>query len=135
GVGGEENGNVLEDTGVVAKIPKLGDGHADVVRVGVANVVIDANELLGMWERERLEKDGVYDGKDGDVGADAEGESQDGDESEAGASTKHARGVAKILAGGFDPADDVHSACVLFHESRVAEAALGIVAGFAGRHA
>ena len=45
-----------------------------------------------------MEEDGVDDGEDGGVGADAEGERKNGDEREARAFFQHANAAAQILA-------------------------------------
>ncbi len=47
-------------------------------------VVLDADELGGIWVGEWVEERGVDDAVDGGGGADAEGHGGDGDEREAG---------------------------------------------------
>ena len=73
-VGREDHGNVLEHAGTVAQVPKLGDGHPNVARVGAADVVVDADELFGMGKAQRPEKHSFDDCKDGHICADAESE-------------------------------------------------------------
>jgi hypothetical protein len=54
-------------------------------------------ELLRGGEWERAQKNGVDDAEDGDVGADAEGKDEDGDQGEGAIAAKGAEGVFQIL--------------------------------------
>ncbi len=124
GVSGESRANILEHAGLVAQIPKLRDGHLNVVRVRRPQVVIHAHELLRMRKRKRLEKHGVDNSENGDVGADPQSQRENCHEREAGRAPKHARGVAQILTCGFDPSDDVHGASVLLQQSGIFQSAV-----------
>ena len=83
----------------------------------------------------RTKENGVDDGKNRGVRADAEGESENGDGGEAGAALQHAKRVAKIAGGHVQPADDVGVASVFLEEGGVAEALLRFVARGFGGHA
>jgi len=56
------------------------------------------DQPIAIGHRQALQECGVDDGEDGGVGADAEGERQDGGGGEAWPLPQHARGVAEILA-------------------------------------
>ena len=99
-VGRRDGRSVLKGAGMVLEVPEFGRGHADVFVIGAAKVVEDADELLGLWEGQRAEEDGVDDGESGDVGADAECESEGGDEGEDGGFEEDAEGVAEVLEEG-----------------------------------
>ncbi len=58
---------------------------------------VEPDEAVGVGEREWAKDDGVDDAEDGGVCADAERESEDGDEGEAGIFAERAKGVAEIL--------------------------------------
>ncbi len=72
-------------------------GWGDVGEIAEREFSVEPDEAIGVCEGERAEDDGVDDAEDGRVGADAEGESEDGDESEAGIFAEGAEGVAEIL--------------------------------------
>ena len=61
------------------------------------------HELLGMRVRKRLEHHTVHNAEDRGVGADAEGEGQDGDGGEAGRFAQHAEGEATIRENRIEP--------------------------------
>ena len=73
-VGGEDDGNVLKHLGTVAQVPELGNRHPYVVRVGAADVVVHAHELVGMGKGQRPQKHGFDECEDGNICADAESE-------------------------------------------------------------
>ncbi len=56
----------------------------------------DGPQLLGIFDRDGAKANGINKLKDGGVGADAEGEGQDGDDGEAGAQAKKPKSVAKV---------------------------------------
>src|SRR4051812_44029250 len=58
----------------------------------------------GVAVREPTEHEGVDDGEDGGVAADAEGEGDEGDGGEHRVAAEAARGVAKVLADAAPPA-------------------------------
>ncbi len=63
---------------------------------------------------------GFHHRKDGGVGADAEGERDDGDDREAGGFAEHASTVADVLPERFDRALPPHVADPLLHRLRAA---------------
>jgi len=79
---------------------------ANVVRgageAAFAVIACEPNELLRMGERKRTKKEGVDDGKDDDVGADAESENENGDQREGTVLAERAEVVAEILHESFD---------------------------------
>jgi hypothetical protein len=68
-------------------------------------VLAEGDELLGMLDGKIAEQDLVDEGEDGGVGADAEGEREQGDQGEAGALGERAEAEAGVLEeaveGGF----------------------------------
>ena len=67
------------------------------IRPGAEGVT---DELAGMGDGEALEEDGVGEQEDGGVGADAEGQGDEGDDRIAWGLTELAQRVAKILGEG-----------------------------------
>src|SRR5436853_4286068 len=61
----------------------------------VANA--DSAQLLGILDRNGAEANGVNELEDGGVGADAEGQGEDGNDGKTGTQAKKAKGVAKAL--------------------------------------
>ena len=77
--------------------PGAESGNRGVVEVAVGGVLAELNEAARIGIGKRLEKNFVYDGEDGGVGTDAEGEREDGGDGEAGSAEEHAGGVAQVL--------------------------------------
>jgi hypothetical protein len=65
-------------------------------------VVAEAIELLRITHGQLLQHHGVDEGEDGGVGADAEGEREDNDETEGGRFAKRAKGKADVASEVFD---------------------------------
>src|SRR5208282_2747070 len=84
----------FEGMALVAPVDPILVGGRDS---GVGTFFGDEDEAGRIAERERTEEDGVDDGQDGRVRADAEGEREDGDGGEAGAFCEEAEGVTDIL--------------------------------------
>ena len=109
-------------------------------RVGEDVVVVhrDLHQLFRMSDRERAQHHGVDQAEDRRVGADAEGEREDGDQREAGAPAQHARRVAQIGDQRLEPDEDVGVAHPLLLQRSVAEAAPRLAQGLrpaqAARH-
>lgn len=125
-------GNIGERLGIVLEIQEICIADAGGGRAFV--MLLDADKMPCIGVRQGTQQDGVDDGEEGGVGADAEGESEDGDHGETGAAAQHAGGVAKIPCGRVQPADDVHRAGVFFHQRCVSEATLRIVTRFVRLH-
>jgi hypothetical protein len=90
--------------------------------------------LFRMPDREPLEKNLTHDGKDGGVGADAEGESQDGDGSEGGGFLEKAEGEAGVLKKGFEEREGLFVAHGFLGLFEAAEFEEGVAAGGFGGH-
>jgi hypothetical protein len=88
---------------VVPKILEFRLRHADVLRTRAVQVVEDADQALRLLEGERLQKHGVHNSEDGDVGPDAKRQREDGGGGEAGSLQKASRGVAQVREGLFQP--------------------------------
>ena len=71
----------------------MGEAHG---AVAVRRGVHELHDAVGLGIGERLEQDGVDDGKDGGVGSDAEGEGGDGGDGERRIGDQHAEGVAEV---------------------------------------
>ena len=95
----------------------------------------DADQAVRFGEWERAQQDGVDDGEDNDVGADAESEDEDGDGGEAGVAAEGAEGVAEILKKDVEPGEAAGFALLLLCLLDAAEADEGAATGFFGRHA
>ena len=68
----KKDADVIEDAGAIAQVIEFRLGHADVFRARAIQIVKDADQTLGMLERQRPQEHSVHDGEDGDVCADAE---------------------------------------------------------------
>jgi hypothetical protein len=89
--------DVLKNSGAIAIVPKLRDGHADVLGVGTAQIVKHTDQLFGMGKGKRAEQDAVNNTEGSDVRADAEGQGENRDQREAGSLEQHSAGVADVL--------------------------------------
>ena len=50
-IGWEDARDVLENSGALLKVPQFGDGHAYVLGIRAAKVVVDSDELLRPLKR------------------------------------------------------------------------------------
>src|SRR5690242_9894796 len=123
-------GNLLESGGLRTNRLQIQPRETQVEcrkHRGVRREMIDARRILvGQWAKNNH----IDDAEDSGVRSNAKSERENRDEREPGAAAQHASRVAKILAGGFHPADNVHAASVFFQQSGVTEAALGVVPSF-----
>ena len=87
---------------------------------------------LGFGERKRAEQQGVDDGEDDDVGADAESEDEDGDGGKAGVAAKGAEGVAEVLKKDVKPGETAGFALMLLCLLDAAEADEGATTSLFG---
>ena len=76
---------------------------------------MDGHETRRSFERQGSQEDGIDDGEDGRVGADAESQGEDGDGSEARVSAELAETVAAIGDHGGKPIASPLLANLLFH--------------------
>ena len=83
--------------GLLLDLRELRVRHAYAGGAGLAVQAGDKKELLGILIGKRLEEDGVDDAENGGIGADAEGQREDGYESEAGILLQHAEREFQIL--------------------------------------
>src|SRR5580693_8914563 len=88
-----------------------------------------------MFVNERVKQSAVYDTKNGPACANADSESKNSDESEAGAAAEHARAVANDLPELLQPHETPHLARFFFHPRHITEFADSCIAGFFRRHA
>lgn len=95
-----EHGRIGEAADAGLAVEKIRDGDAGVgqaqQRVGVVNI----DEALGAGPGVGLEEDGVDDGEDGGVGADAQGQRGHGHGGEAGGLEERAEGEAEVRKHG-----------------------------------
>jgi len=92
----------------------------------------DADQAVRFGEWERAQQDGVDDGEDDDVGADAESEDENGDGGEAGVAAEGAEGVAEVLEEDVEPGEAAGFALVFFCLLDSAETDEGAAAGLFG---
>ena len=101
--------------------------------------VRDEKESLRVGEGKGPQQDAVDDGEDGGVGADTEGQREQGDGGEAGCAAQTARGVAQVAAKAREPESAPHVARHLRDVGDVAELAprgtLGVGPRLAARDA
>ena len=90
--------HVGEDIVVSSEIAEHGmrDGVAAPIAAVVAAVHGEEDEFLGILDGEKAEEDLIEESENGGVSADAKGESEDGNYSEAGGAGEGAQGVLKI---------------------------------------
>ena len=87
--------------------------------------------LLG--ERQRLQQHAVNHAEDRGIGANAESQREDGDESECGASPKQADAKTQVLQKILNVADAARVSAILFGLLEAPEFAASFSAGFIGR--
>jgi hypothetical protein len=90
----------------------------------------DGYEVLGLRIRERTEEDGVDDTENGGVGADAEGEGENGDGGESGIFAEYAEGKADVAGESFEEEAGALFANVFLGFFNGAESDVGAAFGF-----
>jgi hypothetical protein len=83
--------------GFAGPLPVKEVGIADGGAVHAGILLVDGDEPAGIWVGQRIEDDSVDDGEERGIGADAEGQGEDGDGGEAGGFEEHAQGVTQVL--------------------------------------
>src|SRR6266852_87432 len=78
-------------------------------------VLVDAHKLIGVWEREGLEEDGIDSGEDGTVCANGKGQGEDDGGREGWGFTDEAKGGFDIGHSGVQEPDAVDFADFLFN--------------------
>ena len=76
-------------------------GHVTVNIGSVARVPAEDDELLGIFDGQGAEHHGVNQAEDSGIGSDAERESENDDDGEAGREAQHAQAVADVLHEAF----------------------------------
>jgi hypothetical protein len=71
-------------------------GNGNRIADTIAKLPAELHDLVGLWVRERLKKDGIHDGKDRRVRADAEGQGSQSHDGEADVPPHRAQGVTQI---------------------------------------
>jgi len=107
---------------------------------GFTTVIFDrrlpkADEAVWLRIGQGAEENGVNDGENRGIRANAESEGEYRDGREAGAALQHAEREATIASTFVQPANDVDVASVFLEECGVAEAFLGVVTRILGGHA
>ena len=130
-----ENKSHAGENGIATlPIEKVGRRNG-VMRVAMLGVAFpDHDQVVRIVIGERVKEDGIDDGENRGVGADAKAESEDSDDGEAGVAKQHAECVTKIACGFLQPADDVYFASVFLEEGGIAEAFLRFLARLLGGH-
>src|SRR5271169_2041771 len=95
----------------------------------------EPDELLSIGEWQWTEQEGVDDAENDDVGANAKGEDEDGDEGEGTIFAEDTEGVAKILEKHLDRGNTAGLAMIFFGLLHTAEMGEGLAARFGMRHA
>src|SRR5690348_3966799 len=87
----------------------------------VSDALCNRDEPVRARHRKQVQGGGVENGEDGGVGADAEGEGEDGDCREARGLAQHAEAEAQILREAFDEADAAGLAALFLDAFEAAE--------------
>jgi hypothetical protein len=124
-----------EGSGRTANVGDIGKRDAEIGKVEEGAPSVDVDEFVGTREWERAEEDGVDDGKDGGVGADTEGESEDGNSGEGGGFSEEAEGEAGVVEERFYERERLLVVDELLGLFEAAEFEEGLAAGFFGGHA
>jgi hypothetical protein len=95
----------------------------------------DADEILGLGEWQRAKKNVIDETEDGGVGADAERESQGGDEGERGRLAEDAKGIAQVLEKSFEERERALVADAFLGLLEATKLEEGLTTGFVGRKA
>src|ERR1700723_2732989 len=93
------------------------------------------HQAIDLRIRKRLDDPGIYVAEDGGIGADAEGESDDGDGGESGSFAQGTEPVANVLDESFDKVDAAGFATFFFDVIFAAEFETGAAECFAARNA
>src|ERR1700721_3829953 len=89
------------------------------------------HQAIDLRIRKRLDDPGIYVAEDGGIGADAEGESDDGGGGEAGSFAQGAEPVANVLDESFEEVDAAGFATFFFDVIFAAEFEAGATDSFA----
>ncbi len=111
--------DLLEDATFVAIREELRRRHAELGEVDAGRRVLEADELLGVRIRQRLDQHAIDHGEDRGVRADAQGQRQDDRKREPGTPPHAAHGLAQIAAERIEQADRVHAIDLLADPHRV----------------
>ena len=132
-VGDPDAGDLIELFCALAEVVELETGEGGTV--GVAEAGVEDGEAIGAGVGHRAEENGVDEAEDGGVGADADGQREDGESGKGGAATQLAEGVAEILGEGFECGPGAMVADGLLDLLDAAAVTQGGAAGFFGGHA
>ncbi len=88
---------MLEGIALRGEIGKVGDGEFIVIDAAARGAFPNFYEAIEIWERERIENEGVYDAENRGICADAERESEDGDGGVGGILAQSARGEFELV--------------------------------------
>ena len=91
-------GHEVEDRVVLLPVEEV--QRRDAVALALRRLLEHADDALGLVVGQRLQQNPVHEAENGDIGADADGQRQDGDDRKSPAVLQRASGVAQILAEG-----------------------------------
>ena len=123
---GIERGHLVEGGALRAPVVEVRGGDGEELAKGGMSFP-EGEEAAGMGVGKRLEEDAVDDSEDGGIGADAEGEREDGDGGEGRILAQAADGVAHVLHEDFEGGTDADVADILFDLFHTAEIAAGFL--------
>ena len=83
--------------GVVFGVGKVGFGAMDIAVAQPLHDLVYGDDFARVIDRQGAQRDGIEEGENGRIHADAEGQGEHGDQREAGGFAKQAKAVAKVL--------------------------------------
>ena len=135
GEGGDslEEGLLLLELLVEVVGEEVHGAAGDTGDAAAAELLAEGDEVLRVGDGKRLQHEVVDEGEDGGVGADAEGQREDGDGGEAGTFGHHAETVADVVPDAFGGGLPGGGADFVLDGFGAAHLDAGCALGFAGR--
>ena len=127
------NGDRGNRSGGVAEIGDVRERQAEIGKIEECAASGNVDEFVGMREWERAKENGIDDGEDGGVGADAESESEDSDGGESRGFSEEAQGETRVVEERFEDRDGLLVADELLGLFEPAEFEESEAAGFLRR--
>ena len=129
------SGYIRERGNIPPAIIVVGERGPTTVKTGFGVAVEYRHEPAGIPKRQRTDKDGVDDGEDSEVGADAQREREDGRRGEAGTSPQHPQTEANVPQSCLTETRAKDGAAVLAHALPVAKPLARLARRFLRCHA